>query len=118
MQTSATSDARRSTASIQPEADCLTLINVFVVAPERQKELVDLLVHATEVTMQRLPGFISASIHQSHDGRRVVNYAQWRSREDFETMLANPEARPHMAQAAAMADFDPILCAVADVTHV
>lgn len=117
MQTSVKSETRRSTASIRQEAACLTLINVFVVGPERQKELVDLLVHATEVTMQHLPGFISASIHQSHDGRRVVNYAQWRSREDFEKMLANPEAQPHMARAAAMADFDPILCTVADVTH-
>lgn len=27
---------------------------------------------------------------------RVVGYAQWRSREAFEVMLANPEAQQHM----------------------
>ena len=67
--------------------------------------------------MQHLPGFISANIHRSHDGRRVVNYAQWRSRTDFETMLRNPEAQPHMARAAELADFDPILCEVISVHH-
>lgn len=102
---------------IHTDAVCLTLINVFSVAPERQQELVDLLVHATEHTMQHLPGFISANIHRSHDGRRVVNYAQWRSRKDFETMLSNPAAQPHMKRAAAMADFDPILCEVSSGHH-
>lgn len=67
--------------------------------------------------MRHLPGFVSANIHKSHDGRRVVNYAQWRSREDFEAMLQNADARPHMARAAEMAEFDPILCEVLYVDH-
>lgn len=75
------------------------------------------LVNATENTFRHLPGFISANIHRSHDGRRVVNYAQWRTREDFEAMLSNPAAQPHMARAAELADFDPILCEVSQVHH-
>lgn len=104
-------------STIRADAEILTLINVFSVAPERQQELIDLLVEATEQTMRHLPGFVSANIHRSYDGRRVVNYAQWRSREDFEAMLQNSEARPHMARAAEMTDFDPILCEVAYVDH-
>jgi hypothetical protein len=50
---------------------------VFTVAPARQQELVQLLVKATEEVMQHQPGFISANIHASADGERVVNYAQW-----------------------------------------
>ncbi|HEV7475981.1 MAG TPA: antibiotic biosynthesis monooxygenase family protein [Pyrinomonadaceae bacterium] len=92
----------------------VTLINVFTVKPENQQPLVDLLVEATEKTMQHLPGFVSANIHKSFDGTRVVNYAQWRSREDFEAIKQNSEARPHMEAAAKLGEFDPILCEVVD----
>ncbi len=88
----------------------VTLINVFSVKPERQQELIDLLVEATEAVMQYQPGFISANIHRSFDGQRVTNYAQWRSREDFEAMLRKPEARVHMQQAGDVAaSFEPHL---------
>lgn len=92
----------------------LTLINVFSVMPEKQNELVLLLTEATEQTMKHLPGFISASIHRSLDGLKVVNYAQWQSMADFEAMRKNPKAAPHMQAAAALAQFDPILCEVSD----
>lgn len=101
-------------STIEKGRNILTLINVFTVAPEKQQELVDLLVGATDKTMRHLPGFISASIHRSLDGKKVVNYAQWKSKDDFETMRSNPEAAPHMKAAASLAEFDPILCEVSD----
>jgi heme-degrading monooxygenase HmoA len=99
-------------ATIEKGRDLLTLINVFTVDPTKQQELVEVLVEATERTMKRMPGFISASIHKGVDGSRVVNYAQWRSRADFEAMTRNESARPHMEAAARLATFDPILCHV------
>lgn len=84
----------------------IVLINVFTVAPERQDELVRLLVEATETTMRRIPGFVSANFHKSLDGARVTNYAQWRSREDFEAMLGDPEATRHMQPIQAIATYD------------
>jgi quinol monooxygenase YgiN len=92
----------------------LTLINVFTVDPGQQQELVALLTDATEQTMKHLPGFISANIHRSLDGAKVVNYAQWESKEAFEAMRANPAAIPHMKAAAALAKFDPIMCEVVE----
>ncbi len=92
----------------------VTLINVFTVMPENQQRLVDVLIEATEKTMRHLPGFVSANIHKSLDGTKVVNYAQWRSLEDFEAIKQNSEARPHMQAAAALGEFDPILCEVSD----
>lgn len=87
-----------------------TLINVFAVEPEDQVRLVELLEEATEKVMRGLPGFVSANIHRSLDGTRVVNYAQWESREAFETMLENPEAAAHMQEAAGIAQwFEPHL---------
>ena len=87
-------------------------MNVFTVDPRAQQELVDVLVEATDDVMQTLPGFVSANIHRSLDGRHVVNYAQWRSQADFDAMRENPAAGAHMARAADLAQFTPIVCAV------
>lgn len=101
-------------AIIDPSRKLLTLINVFTVEPEKQAELATLLIDATEKAMKHVPGFVSASIHRSVDGRRVVNYAQWQSREHFEAMQQDPHAKPHMEAAARLARFDPILCEVVE----
>lgn len=99
--------------TIQTGTSLLTLINVFHVQPQNQDALVRVLVEATEGAMRHQPGFVSANIHRSADGRRVVNYAQWRSQEDFDAMLNADDARPHMMQAAELADsYDPIICEV------
>jgi len=104
--------------AIQNDCDIVTLINVFHVKPENQQALVDLLIEATERTIQHQPGFISANIHKSYDGRRVVNYAQWQSRDHFEAMLKSQDAMPHMNRAAELAEsYDPILCEVVSVHH-
>ncbi|MDR7276793.1 antibiotic biosynthesis monooxygenase family protein [Catenuloplanes atrovinosus] len=80
-----------------------TMINVFHVEPEDQKKLVALLVETTESVMRHVPGFVSANIHASVDGTRVVNYAQWESEEHIEAMLADPEVHPHFAEVRAIA---------------
>lgn len=55
------------------------------------------------------PGFVSANLHVSRDRRNVANYAQWRSQEDLDAMMADPVAQVHMREAAAIAEgFDPI----------
>ncbi len=100
--------------TISKDNKLVTLINIFTVDPAKQHQLIDLLLHATETTMRHVPGFISANIHRSLDGKKVVNYAQWRSVEDFEAMQKNPAARPHMEQAAALATFEPGLYEVVD----
>jgi quinol monooxygenase YgiN len=101
-------------ARISKSRKLMTLVNIFTVAPEKQQQLADLLVRATHETMQYLPGFISASIHRSLDGRKVINYAQWRSRDDFARVQKNPKARSHMEAAAALATFEPVVCVVTD----
>lgn len=100
---------------IDEKNEHVTLVNVFTVSPENQRALVALLNEATETVMRHLPGFISASIHESLDGTRVTNYAQWASEEDFRQMLQNPTARTHMASAASLATFNPHLYRVVKV---
>ena len=94
----------------QISPDYLTLINTFTVEPERAEELLAVLSKATVDTMRHLPGFVSATLHMSQDRRHVANYAQWLSREHFDAMLANPDAQPHMREAAGIAtSFAPLL---------
>ncbi|MEV6641242.1 antibiotic biosynthesis monooxygenase [Amycolatopsis sp. NPDC051371] len=81
------------TTTIDANATVATLINVFTVEPARQRELVDLLVAATEEVMRHRPGFVAANIHAGAEGTRVVNYAQWESADAFRAMLTDPRAR-------------------------
>lgn len=106
-----------TSTTINTGTDLATLINVFTTTPEIAQPLVDLLVEATERVMRRRPGFVSAAIHVSLDGTRVVNYAQWSSREDFQAMLDDPTAQQHMTAVGDLAPADPRLYQVAAVHH-
>ena len=81
--------------TITTDKNLLTLINVFTVEPENQQRLVDIFVEAGEA-MSKKPGFISANIHKSLDGTRVINYVQWRSKEDLEAISNNTETTAHI----------------------
>jgi quinol monooxygenase YgiN len=84
----------------------ITLINVFLVEPSQQQQLLELLVQATEV-VRLAPGFISASLHRSLDGTKVAMYAQWQSVEHYQAMRENTAALPYLERALAIATFDP-----------
>ncbi|MDQ6782812.1 MAG: antibiotic biosynthesis monooxygenase [Actinomycetota bacterium] len=84
-------------AIIDAGAGVLTFINVLTVEPDRCQELIDALVATTEEVWSRHPGHLSTSLHRSGDHTKVTNYAQWRSREDFDAMLGDPEAQQRMA---------------------
>jgi len=91
------------TASIDPGAGILTLINVYDVQPGNQVELARALSEATESTISRQPGFISVCIHSSLDGKKVANYAQWASKEHFEGFMKRPETQEQLKRFAAIA---------------
>lgn len=93
----------RKTATIDAGNALVTLVNVYEVAPEKQAELARRLADATEQVMRQQPGFVSVSIHCSFDGTRVVNYAQWATKEDFERLFKNPQAQAQMKTFAAVA---------------
>lgn len=88
-------------STITQNSSLLTLINVFTVAPERQQELVDALIRGTENTVRTFPGFVSANIHKSADGVRVINYAQWESKEAFAAFQQDHEANANVFKEAA-----------------
>ena len=89
---------------ISSDLDVVTLINVLTVHPERQQQLVDLLIASIEGGMRARPGFVSASVHPSLDGTRVVNYAQWRTEEDFRAMASDPATQKLLKEARALVE--------------
>lgn len=95
--------ANETTATIDPQAERLTLINVYEVEPGKQAELAKAIAEATEGTIRHQPGFISVSIHSSFDGQKVVNYAQWASKEHFEGFMKKPETQDQLKQFAGLA---------------
>ncbi|CCJ07811.1 antibiotic biosynthesis monooxygenase [Methylocystis sp. SC2] len=94
--------ASHEVAKIDADAACVTLINVYEVEPEKQADLVRLLSEATETVFRRQPGFVSVSVHSAMDGKRIVNYAQWASKEHFEDFMKKPETQQKLKQFAAL----------------
>ena len=98
-------EARRTT-EIRPGTALLTLVNVFETTPETQQKLIELLTKETDQVMSRQPGFVSANLHSSRDGLRIVNYAQWESTEAFQAARRNPVCQASMARVAKLAKPD------------
>ena len=65
----------------------VTQVNVFTALPNQQQALIDLLVEAANWA-RPTPGWMSASLHRSLDGTRVVNYAQCRDMASWEAVMA------------------------------
>jgi quinol monooxygenase YgiN len=85
--------------TISAKSDVVTLINVFTVEPANQRRLVELLTQATEVSVRRAPGFVSASLHRSIDGTKVTMYAQWRSIDHYQAMRQDTGPLPFLQEA-------------------
>jgi len=107
--TVSTAQPKIARTTLDPKGGYLAFINTFTVEPDNAERLLQALRDATEEIFRHQPGFISANLHISQDRRRVLNYAQWRSKEDYVAMSKQPEVQAHMKQAAALAiSFDPV----------
>jgi heme-degrading monooxygenase HmoA len=83
-------------AAFSPVPTAQTLVIFFAVPPERQTELFQLNVRATEQKIKHLPGFLGAAFHQSLDGGYMAEYIQWRSPHDFAAARENPDFSEHL----------------------
>ncbi|MER7770510.1 FAD-dependent monooxygenase [Kitasatospora sp. NPDC096140] len=93
-----------------------TTVNIFRTTPDRQDELVQVLLKGMPLLDQQ-PGFVATSVHRGHDGKEVVVYVQWKSRQAFEAMRARPDAQGHFAEVGRLVtSVDAIPCWVA-FTH-
>lgn len=92
-----------SIAKIDADSSLITLINVYEVDREQQAKLAHALEEATNQSIRHQPGFVSVNIHSSLDGTRLVNYAQWASKADFEQFMGKAETQAQLKEFAALA---------------
>ena len=64
----------------------------FEIEPRQQPALVTALSRQTECLAQRYDGFVSASVQASDDGRRVLSFLQWQTREAGEAAFRSFES--------------------------
>ena len=46
---------------------------------------------ATQQIFARQPGFVSSSLHRSHDDEVILSYLQWRTEADHEACQRSPD---------------------------
>jgi quinol monooxygenase YgiN len=102
--------------TIAAGSQVMTAITFYTVAPERQQELVDLLIRAAK-TVRRQSGFISFNVHKSLDKTHVVSYTQWESRQAFDEALQDASVIPFVQAVLKLATFEPHLYEVVAVIH-
>jgi quinol monooxygenase YgiN len=88
--------------TISKDQDVITVMAVYATQPEEQQRLIDTVRDFTLAAMRLQPGFISSTIHRSLDGVRVINYAQWRSQEEYFAFIKNADVK---VKAAKLAEF-------------
>jgi quinol monooxygenase YgiN len=106
----AKADQHANTTVLDPKAGQVTIVNTYVVEPERADELISFLVDSTLSTVRHVPGFISANLHIAHDRSQVVNYAQWQNAEALAAARDNPKLAALMQEQLQIAkSFSPVL---------
>jgi heme-degrading monooxygenase HmoA len=101
--------------NIRTENQPVTQITIVEPEPGKQDEAMSLMAERARF-MARQPGFVSISLHRSLDGKRIVNYIQWESRELLRKAHKSPEFRNEWAHFGGVTeDIDPHLFEVAEV---
>jgi heme-degrading monooxygenase HmoA len=100
---------------IHIENQPVTQITLIESEPDKQAEALSLM-HERARFMARQRGFVSISLHRSLDGRRIVNYIQWETRELLRSAHESPEFRKEWSRFDQVTDeIDPDLYKVAYV---
>jgi heme-degrading monooxygenase HmoA len=100
---------------IRQGSDVVTQITTFEVPRENQAELMQILTERARF-MATQPGFVSVTIHRGLDDRHIVNYIQWRDREQLEAAHHSPEFRQKWPRLGELVkEVEPVLYEVAHV---
>jgi heme-degrading monooxygenase HmoA len=100
---------------IQTGNQPVTQITIVEAEPGRQAEALSLMSERARF-MSKQPGFVSISLHRSLDGRRIVNYVQWRSREQLQSAHQSPDFRKEWNRFDRLTDeIDPHLYEVVQI---
>lgn len=101
--------------AIRPGSAHVTQITTAEVEDGQQEELLRLMTERARFMATR-PGFVSISLHRSLDGKRIVNYVQWASREQLIEAHRAPEFRDKWPTVGSVVE--DIEAALYEVAHV
>jgi hypothetical protein len=91
-------------AIISESQDCITAIVTFKCETDQQEELANKVRAYIKDFISVQDGLISSHLHISLCGKRVANYAQWKSMEHFKAFGEKAKTRPELP---ALLEFKP-----------
>jgi len=101
---------------IRSDNNVVTQIVTVEVSPEQQDKVLDIMRERAQFMSQQ-PGFMSIALHRSLDGKRIINYVQWVSRELLQAAHHTPEFRARWPEFGDQANgAEPALYEVSFVT--
>jgi heme-degrading monooxygenase HmoA len=100
---------------IRPDSDLSLRLRPPKRREGKQDELLALMIERAHF-MARQPGFISISLHRGLDGKHIVNYVQWASREQLVAAHHTPEFRQKWSQVGNVSE--QIELSLYEVAHV
>ena len=78
-------------ATIRADADLFTVVvRMRTPSAEDRAQVLDTC-RETQQIFARQPGFVSYSLHRSHDGELILSYLQWRTEADHEACQRSPD---------------------------
>jgi heme-degrading monooxygenase HmoA len=96
----------KADVTIRPGGKLVNLISIFSVDNLNQPALLKTLQDGTETFFSQMPGFISSTVLVSKDGKRVINYSQWRSVGDIAAFRQDGRFLPYLQQLRALASIE------------
>lgn len=90
-----------------PEDERYVLVNIFKTSAEHQQRLIEIW-QGLGPADERSPGLVSVNAHVSPDGQSVISYIQWRSKEDWQAILADPGRQGRFKEVLTFATFESI----------
>lgn len=80
-------------AYISVENGYPTGINFIDVSPEKSQEIIKVFSNYYKNILQNMNGFVSANLHKSDDGTRIINYVQWDSFDGLTSLFRDETAK-------------------------
>ena len=91
----APTSSRPRATTLDRELDVVTVINTFTVAPENQQPFLDAQHGEFRKLAGQIRGSVVANLHRGGSGRRVINYAQFRTLEDVHAWHTSDLMKQH-----------------------
>lgn len=81
--------------TLTKDANVYTMIVYFEMEPAHQQEQINAIVEFVESVVKHQSGFLSATLHKSTDGARIVNDAQWESKAAWQAAFESPAVKAY-----------------------